>query len=551
MRSAPSLDPRDVVVRDWDASVTEEEVAFGRELARLELEELLASLPGLDDPSWGVEADIAGLCWYDDGDVPGDRDGDGDGDGDGIPAGGVGPSDADVLDAMTGPVHAVDLLALDSIDVAGLDHPALKVAYLAAVDRVGAYVAAAKAEALVALAGPRPSSASLDDSHAATEVSLALRVGPGAASGAIELARALASTFPGFAAALRAGEVSEWHCRELVAATRGVRDPEVLAAIEARVLPRAKRLTPAKLRTEIAKAVAVLDTDTSARLDAAKADRHVSCRALPDGMGFLGLVHDWATISAMHASVTTDGRALQLQRGGTAALRAGDGDAAADACHADAFAARVLGRVAEDGSVVWDRSEQVVSLTVVMDLDTLRGEADHPALLDGEPVPAQTARQVAETATLWRRAVTAPVTGHLLDYGTEQYLPDALRRFVVARDRYCRIPGCPTKAATRLQMDHATAFPDGPTSAANCGSLCVRHHQLKTAGHLHLTGSDTDGSATLTTRWGQRVEIPPRAFLHDPQDLTDDPPAATGTGSGPEHAPRPQVPPPDLEPPPF
>jgi hypothetical protein len=239
-------------------------------------------------------------------------------------------------------------------------------------------------------------------------------------------------------------------------------------------------------------------------------------------MGHLAVVSDWPTIAAMHAVIAADGCALQLQRGGSKAVRDGDDGALADACRADAFAARVFGTVQEDGSICFDPTEIPISLTLVMDLDTMRGEADRHALLDGEPIPAETGRELAEAARLWRRAVTDPVTGHLLDYGREQYLPDKLRDYILQRDR-CRAPGCTTRAVSRLQMDHAIPFPDGDTSAANCGGLCTKHHQLKTARLADLTESAADGSATWLTQWGQRIEIPPRPFLHDPADHTGSP----------------------------
>ena len=122
-------------------------------------------------------------------------------------------------------------------------------------------------------------------------------------------------------------------------------------------------------------------------------------------------------------------------------------DPALDALRADALAARVLddlvptprdpsdGTAASDGhTVVWDRSEADVVVNLVMDLDTLRREADHPVLLDGQPMPAELGRDLAGYARTWRRMVTDPVTGHLLDYGATTYLPAALRTFVLARD---------------------------------------------------------------------------------------------------------------------
>jgi hypothetical protein len=246
-------------------------------------------------------------------------------------------------------------------------------------------------------------------------------------------------------------------------------------------------------------------------------------------------------VEAIHDTVLADARALRATRGGAPAVLAGDPDATAAACQADALAARVLGTVDEHGSVTWDRqASTTVTLTVVMDLPTLRGEADRHALLDGEPVPAAVGRDLADAATTWRRAVTAPVTGHLLDYGTTHYLPAPLRRYVLARDQRCRIPGCPQRAPSRLQLDHATPYPEGPSSTTNTGALCVRHHQLKT---LDLTHSANDGSTTLTTHWGQTITIPPHPYLHHPTE-TSNPHAAQPT------SPPPASPPPH-DPPPF
>jgi hypothetical protein len=76
--------------------------------------------------------------------------------------------------------------------------------------------------------------------------------------------------------------------------------------------------------------------------------------------------------------------------------------------------------------------------------------------------------------------VTDPVVGHLLDYGR-------------------RTPFCTD--TTRLQMDHAEEFPDGPSTTANCGTHSIRCHQLKTNGYADITDSRADGSYVWTTLW--------------------------------------------------
>jgi hypothetical protein len=135
--------------------------------------------------------------------------------------------------------------------------------------------------------------------------------------------------------------------------------------------------------------------------------------------------------------------------------------------------------------------------------------------------------------------VTDPVTGHLLDYGTKTYLPEALRTFVLARDGGCRTPGCGSRAKRRMQMDHAIPFPHGGSDAGNCGGLCTTHHQLKTHGYAGISDTGADGGASWTTSWGQSVHIPPRRYL---------------TGGDPEPPPAAAVPPMPYggdDPPPF
>lgn len=397
-----------------------------------------------------------------------------------------------------------------------------RVGLLVDVERESARLAAQRLRSVVACAGPVLCGDSMRERQVVMELALALRIGESAATSLVVLARTLHADFPEFLAALEAGEISEWHCRELVTGTRHVTDPDTIAALRERLLPKARRKTPGEFRRDVRTAIAHLDAEREAeRRAAARKDRYVAYRPLDDGLGYIGIVTDQPTARAMFDAFTDAGRALQAERGGAAAVKAGDSDATADACRADAAAALVLGRGDEDGGVTWDRSEVQVSLILVADRDTLRGEADRPGLLDGEPVPASVAREVAGIATRWRRAVTDPVTGHLLDYGTEQYLPEKLRDFVLARD-LCRVPGCTARA--RLDMDHAVPFPAGPTSAANCGGLCRRHHQLKTERLADVKDSRADGSATWVTAWGQSVRIPPRPFLHDPSDPAPAPP---------------------------
>lgn len=117
---------------------------------------------------------------------------------------------------------------------------------------------------------------------------------------------------------------------------------------------------------------------------------------------------------------------------------------------------------------------------VTVPFSTLIGIDEEPGELTGYgPISASVARRLASDG-VWRRLLTDPATGRLLDYGTATYEPPAdLRDFVIARDRTCVFPGC-QQPAHRTQLDHTVRYPDGPTAAHNLGSSCGPHHDLKT-----------------------------------------------------------------------
>ncbi len=83
-------------------------------------------------------------------------------------------------------------------------------------------------------------------------------------------------------------------------------------------------------------------------------------------------------------------------------------------------------------------------------------------------------------------------------------LPRRLRRLLQARRPRCEWPGCGAWAAS-CDLDHDTAWPDGPTCACNLGPLCRRHHRVKQTGWTKtrdLTG------VTWTSPTGRRHRSP-------------------------------------------
>jgi hypothetical protein len=154
-----------------------------------------------------------------------------------------------------------------------------------------------------------------------------------------------------------------------------------------------------------------------------------------------------------------------------------------------------------------------VSVNVTIDLPTLLGLNESPGQLAGYgALPAQIMRALAGEGK-WRRFITDPNTGALLDYGRDSYQPPQdLVNYLIARDRTCRFPGC-RQSAARADLDHAEAWEDGgETSAANLGALCRRHHRMKTHGGWKLI-SNQDGSCNWESPDGHRYFVPARPVL--------------------------------------
>ena len=114
-------------------------------------------------------------------------------------------------------------------------------------------------------------------------------------------------------------------------------------------------------------------------------------------------------------------------------------------------------------------------------------------------VPAMTAWALAAGGT-WRRLVTDPVSGVVIDVGRTRYRPPAgLADLVRARDRACVFPTCQTPAE-RCDIDHLTAWSQGgTTSLDNLATLCEAHHRLKHTPGWALTRDQASGTLSWHT----------------------------------------------------
>jgi hypothetical protein len=160
--------------------------------------------------------------------------------------------------------------------------------------------------------------------------------------------------------------------------------------------------------------------------------------------------------------------------------------------------------------------------------------------ISGQLLALTSAAGIRAAATCRRRACrtgtrpcTHPVDGPALGPPpvTPGYRPsEPMQRFVRARDRRCRFPGC-RAPATRCDLDHNQPWPLGATSADNLCCLCRHHHRLSHQAPGWKMRRLPDGGLEWTIPGGDRITS------HPPRYGTDDhaPP-----GGGP---PRQQAPP--------
>ncbi|MEO6703624.1 MAG: DUF222 domain-containing protein, partial [Jatrophihabitantaceae bacterium] len=250
------------------------------------------------------------------------------------------------------------------------------------------------------------------------------------------------------------------------------------------------------------------------------ADRHV--RVTPA---------DYGTAWLMALLPAADALAAQSRIDAVARTATRDDPRSIDQLRADALVSCLLGNGADDSPAADDRLptrlERKPAIQVAVGLDTLLGRDEQPGWLDGYgPISADYARELAHDPTgTWRRLITDPLTGQLLDYGASRYLPPKhLAAHVIARDGECAFPFC-THRASRSDLDHITPFPNGPTAAGNLQPLHRRHHNAKTHNGWQNERDNHTGETHWTSPHGRRYTTrPPQRWTQPHDRLPDDQP---------------------------
>ncbi len=420
---------------------------------------------------------------------------------------------SELLCAIPGAATMARLSEIDPYSLSAVD----RINYLAALDRQDGWLYALRQRAIAAVAGLQPSEGDgplfgVDEAER-EDISTALRLAPATAQSRIDIARTLVNNLPNTCSALATGEISSAHAtviaRETAIAIRNGAPDSVIFEVEQRAISFAELHTPGQLavrvRTDIAKSIPEEFEEIASR---ATSLRRVSCYNEADGMSTVV-----AILPAADAQIVMNSIEAFILR--QEQLQCSDKDSEAirtiDQKRADALSTICSNFLSEISQTVTPQ-RRPLTVNVTIDLPTLLGLTENPGQLAGYgPIPAAVARELASDAK-WKRFITEPQTGNLLDFGRESYEPPQhLKDFLIARDRTCRFPGC-RRSALLSDLDHAESWESGgSTSSDNIGALCRRHHRLKTHDGWRIQ-SFSDGSCTWTSPLGKEFFTPARSM---------------------------------------
>jgi hypothetical protein len=381
---------------------------------------------------------------------------------------------------------------LDRIDPDALS-PAERVELLAVLEEQRRWFEAAQLRVLAAMQQHDSSRLGL----AQESVSLALQVPLRTAQGKLAQARTLVSELPKTLAAVAGGSISGEHARVLAEAVWQL-PKEQATALEQAALPpllEGRCVTVSQFRQRVRRVAMKLDPVTAdERHQRALADRRVSYLPDEDGMASLSVSLGAPEAQLIYTRLTA--AATLLPSGDPRTM---------DQKRADLLVDAVLSGLPVDGLPTLQGRRPAIQ--VVVSADTLLGLDDQPAQLTGYgPITAQTARRLAaDESGTWRRLLTDPDTGALLDIGEHRYRPaQRLRDFVNARDEVCAFPTC-NQPGYRCEYEHLEPFSRGGRTCRRNGALaCRRHNLCKRSNDGWNYWRNRDGSFTWTSSTGHR-----------------------------------------------
>lgn len=362
----------------------------------------------------------------------------------------------------------------------------------------------------------------------ADEIALARGMSPSRAGNQHSLRQVIVETLPRTWQRMAEGAVSGWAAEQVASAVL-VLDDDDRGVVDRELAPTLHELSPLTAGRRARVRADALDQQAAlARIRRNESQRHVSQRPAAPGMMRLSALLPLHQGVAAFASLSAEADSARAR---------GDERSRGQAM-ADALVERLTG---QPGAI------EPIEVQLLMTDRTLLAGADDAAELNGHPIPGAVARHLVLTghslpgarqhrcesdpgdhtqdrhaepdelqdqdellATRWvRRLYADPVTGALeaMD-GRKRLFTGSMRRFVLARDRRCRTPGC--EAAPRV-IDHVERYSDGgSTTPGNGAAVCERFNYVAELPGWSTTVDPASGVLSITTPTGHvhRSPIP-------------------------------------------
>ena len=331
-----------------------------------------------------------------------------------------------------------------------------------------------------------------DTKYVGDEVAAVLDWAPVTASGVVHRAVELATRLPDTVDALADGRLDLRKAHAILEWTESLpveQAREVAGRMHEWVAGRPIGALRAKLSREVIK----IDPEGAERRRQAKIkQRKLSFFAETDGMASLYLYDTAERVRAIYDMASTVAR--HYQRDG----HPGD----LDALRADGLGDLVLG----------PQHSLQVELRVTVPASVLAGVSNAPGWLHGYgPITSATIWELAQHHPFWRRVVTDPATGTVMEVSKRQ-APESLRDYIQTRTTTCTAPGC-RRPAESCDLDHLTDHAKGgATSDATLGPACRHHSVMKLNG-----GWRVDQPEPGVYRWTNPAEL----YYDTQPDLVD------------------------------
>ncbi|MCV7346327.1 HNH endonuclease signature motif containing protein [Mycolicibacterium rhodesiae] len=364
---------------------------------------------------------------------------------------------------------------------------------------------------------------------AAAEVSAALGITTGRASGEMFMAMSLRHRLPRVAELFLAGSLNYRVCEAITDRTYLIQDRAALTLVDKAIAEDATTwgaLSVVKLQRAIDHWVNRYDPGAVRQAQSRSRDRDVVV-TVDAGAGTAEIFGRLSatdgeivkrTLTRIAYSVCDDDpRTVGQRRSDAMGVLASGADRLACLCgNPDCPAADQDGRAAS------------VVVHVLADADVVDAEPDpamHGEKPQAEPEPPRP-RTTSAVMTGNRGIVPAPLLAELIRAGAKvrqlrrpkdepepRYRPStALDEWVRMRDMTCRFPNCEVPAEF-CDLDHTIAWPFGPTHPSNLACMCRKHHLLKTFWAGWSERQHPDGAIEWTSPTGRTYITRPGSHL--------------------------------------